>query len=610
MRRPFLPIRIKIMVSLLFVVTAVVSVITFTMANLFHQDKRAYINDLTSIVALNTAQECHALLVGYRERLQAYARIIGRAGLPQAEKSALLQGFFQDFPSLVAVTLYRDGKEVASAVDARTLEGAGLTRDALREEARRHPLPFDRIGGDEPFVRNTTLSATLPALTLAIPIAAGGGEPPAVVSAVVRLDDLLALTGRSGVFTIAIVDGAGHLLAHPDRARVAHGESITLSPEVAALDPRHSAAMTLEYERDGRPTIGGFARVEFGGLLALAEIPQSAAYLASRDLLSRLLVAALVLLVASALAGLFWSRRITRPMEHLSDATREIARGRFGIKVRVSSRDEIGMLATSFNQMATELDDRDRALQEAQAQLIQSEKLAAVGQLGAGIAHEVKNPLAGILGCAQLSMRDAAQGSLLQKNLQLIEKETRRCKTIIENLLKFARQEKALLEPTDLNRVVEDSAAIVRHQLELQQVKVLTDLAPRLPQIRGNANQLQQVLMNLMINAQHAMEGRPGSVTLTTRLLDPGRIEIRVIDDGPGIPQEILPRLFEPFFTTKPVGKGTGLGLSVSYGIIKDHHGDIRPVSEPGRGAIFIITLPALADEATADPAGADAKSA
>jgi signal transduction histidine kinase len=345
--------------------------------------------------------------------------------------------------------------------------------------------------------------------------------------------------------------------------------------------------------------IGGFAPVNFGGLVTAAQIPSSAAYLASRDLLNRLLAVALILLLVSALAGLFWSRRITRPVERLSGATRTIAQGRFDIKVNVDSRDEIGTLAASFNQMAAQLSDREKALRDAQVKLTQSEKLAALGQLGAGIAHEVKNPLAGILGCAQLSLRGAEDGTPLKKNLLLIEKETKRCKTIIENLLKFARRETSVLEPTDINRVVEDAVAIALHQLELQQIKTRMDLDRALPVVLASANQIQQVLMNLMLNAQHAMEGRPGSISLTTRQRDPEWIEIRVSDTGPGISAENMKKLFEPFFTTKPVGKGTGLGLSVSYGIIKAHGGEIRAESEPGKGATFIITLPLPRDETT-----------
>jgi signal transduction histidine kinase len=191
-----------------------------------------------------------------------------------------------------------------------------------------------------------------------------------------------------------------------------------------------------------------------------------------------------------------------------------------------------------------------------------------------------------------LLLRKAEKDSPLYKNLEMIEKEAKRSKSITENLLKFARQEKVSLMKIDLNSVATDSAAIVDHQLGINKIRLERKLAPGLPQIVGNANQLQQVLMNLMINAQQAMEGAPGTVTLSTRLLKADTLELRVTDTGPGIPQDIQAKIFEPFFTTKPAGKGTGLGLSVSYGIIKDHKGEVRIESAPGKGAAFIITLP------------------
>jgi signal transduction histidine kinase len=596
-RRPFIPIRIKIVLALLLVTTAVVSVITFTMANLFHQDKKTYIHDLAAIVALNLAEESQALLAGYRDRLQACALVVGRADVTPDQRSEFLGRFFRDFPALIGVAIYEDGVEVAAAYDGEALARARLSRQDVQRHRRKFPLPLGRIAKGEIYVENSTLSPMLPSLTLAVAHREDGTARPVIVTGILRLDGLLRLASRSGVFEVFITDRSGTLLAHADPRRVGGRQTITLRPEVEAIHSEHSAGISLEYQDRGTEMIGGFARVGFGGLLAAAQVPESAAYLASRDLLNRLLLAALGLLVAAALAGLFWSHRITRPVEQLSAATREIARGKFDIQVQTASSDEIGTLAASFNQMASRLRDREAALREAHEKIVQSEKLAAVGQLGAGIAHEVKNPLAGILGCAQLSLRKAGPGTPLEKNLLLIEKETKRCKSIIENLLKFARQEKSVLEPIEINRVVEDAVAIVTHQLELHQVKIRKALAADLPLVRGNANQLQQVLMNLMINAQQAMEGRPGTVTITTDRPDAERIEIRVIDTGPGVPQEIQGKLFEPFFTTKPRGEGTGLGLAVTYGIVKDHGGEIRLESEPGHGAAFIITLPALRSE-------------
>jgi signal transduction histidine kinase len=218
--------------------------------------------------------------------------------------------------------------------------------------------------------------------------------------------------------------------------------------------------------------------------------------------------------------------------------------------------------------------------------------MAAFGQLGAGIAHEIKNPLAGILGLTQLSLRKIEKESALAKNLNIIEKETNRCTAIIQNLLKFARQEKVSFEAVEVNRVVNDAVAIVEHQLEMNRVTLKKNLAPELPIISGNANQIQQVLINLMINAQQAMEGRAGEVSITTSNHDSGHLQIQVRDTGPGIPDDQQAKIFEPFFTTKEVGKGTGLGLSVSYGIIKEHGGDIMVKSAVGKGTAFLISLP------------------
>ncbi len=236
---------------------------------------------------------------------------------------------------------------------------------------------------------------------------------------------------------------------------------------------------------------------------------------------------------------------------------------------------------------------REQALAEAQLKLVQSEKMAAFGQLGAGIAHEVKNPLAGILGCAQLSLKKVEEGTPVEKNLRLIEKETKRCKAIIENLLRFARQETAILQPIQLNPVVTDAIAIVSHQLGMHRVELKHDLAEELPPVHGNANQLQQVVMNLIMNAQQAMAGDPGQICVSTST-NGTSVDIVVADSGPGMTDEIKSRVFEPFFTTKPGGKGTGLGLSVSFGIIKDHGGEIAVESQPGRGTVFTVALPVL----------------
>jgi signal transduction histidine kinase len=589
------PIRLKILFTFLLVVTVVVSVITFTMARLFHEDKRTYIHDLASTIALSVAEQCRSMLLHYQEHLQFYARVVSDSKLEPARKAELFRVLFEDFPELVAVSVHQGDAELSSVYDREALEAAGLAEAGLREFRRQRPLPVDRLRRGRTVVENSTIVEALPTLTLAFAHAPEVGEgregKMSIVSGTVRLDELARLARVSRAFEVFVTDSEGTYLVHPDTRQVARSARAGFMPKMDVARG-YSMGVTREYTIADVDMIGGFAGVELGDLVAGAQVPKSAAYLASRDVLKSLMGVAMVLLGVAAIVSLFWARRITRPMEDLSTATREIAKGRFDIQVQLESGDEIGTFARSFNQMVSELKRREAALQQAQAQLIQSEKMAAFGQLGAGIAHEVKNPLAGILGCAQLSLRKAEPDSPIHHNLLLIEKETKRCKAIIEGLLRFARQEKAVLSPIDIGPVVADAVAIVSHQLEMNRVGVDKDVAEGLPRIRGNANQLQQVLMNLMINAQQAMDGRPGRVRITARQLDPGWIELRVSDDGPGIPADVLGRIFEPFFTTKPGGKGTGLGLSVSYGIIKEHQGEIRVESGPGQGATFSILLP------------------
>jgi two-component system, NtrC family, sensor kinase len=580
------PLRFKILLVQLLGVTVVLSMITFTMANLFHVDKTAYIHDLTSTVVLHTAQEANALLVGYRERLRLFSRVMAQEELNGRQQ--VLNGLFEEFGEFLMVTRGTAGGE-ETVYDASALAAGGLTKDDLLAWRAAHPLPAGLSGG-EPYLENSTVSAKLPTLTLTIAEPAPDGGEIVTTSGVIRLDKLLSLARRSRVFETFLLDAGGRFLAHTERSRIGSAAQADWWGRVRGM---RSPGMTMEYQEGGVGMVGGFSSVACGGLTAGVQIRKSAAYLTTRELLGDLLALSLTLLGGAALLSIYWSHRLTRPIEELSKATLMVGQGRFEIEVKADTGDEIGALAGSFNRMAAELQSREKALKDLYGQLVQSEKMAAFGSLGAGIAHEVKNPLAGILGITQLSLRGVDAGHPLQKNLLIIEKETKRCKTIIEHLLKFARQEQMEFEAVDIKQVVADAVAIVDHQLGIHSIRVEQELEPGLPSCRGNANQLQQVLMNLMINAQQAMGGASGTLKLSARVAQGGEVELRVSDSGPGIAKEIQERIFDPFFTTKPAGQGTGLGLSVSYGIVKEHGGEIRLESGLGEGTTFIITLPA-----------------
>ena len=227
-----------------------------------------------------------------------------------------------------------------------------------------------------------------------------------------------------------------------------------------------------------------------------------------------------------------------------------------------------------------------------EAQLIQSAKMASLGGMAGGIAHEVRNPLGIISAGAQLLLESPDDDKLRTECAQKIHAATKRASLIIENLLKFARPTGEQMRKVDLHTVLEETLALLDHQLVLQKIVVRRELQENLPEVYGNADLLQQVFANLILNGRNAMlEG--GTLTVATRAMDRKQVEVRVEDTGSGVHLENMPKIFDPFFTTMPVGKGVGLGLSISYSIIQQHQGSIEVESQVGEGTTFTIRLPA-----------------
>jgi len=244
--------------------------------------------------------------------------------------------------------------------------------------------------------------------------------------------------------------------------------------------------------------------------------------------------------------------------------------------------------------------DRTKELQAAQLQMVQSDKLASIGQLAASISHELSNPLSSVLGFSQYILEEMRKKraeeithedfDIYIKRLSQIERAAQRCKSIIENLLTFARTSGTEIKPLDINHVIEDTLVFTKYQLEMKKIHLEKNFSPTLSMINGNQHQLQQVFTNLIINAEQAMENG-GKLTISTMPTNNGYVEVHFSDTGAGIAPENLKKIFEPFFTTKPVGEGTGLGLSVSYKIIQDMGGDIAVESKVGRGTVFKVRL-------------------
>jgi len=234
----------------------------------------------------------------------------------------------------------------------------------------------------------------------------------------------------------------------------------------------------------------------------------------------------------------------------------------------------------------------EKKLQETHLQLVSSEKMASLGKLAAGIAHEINNPLGGILIYSSLLMEDLPEDDSKRGDLSRIVQEAGRCKEIVKSLLEFARQTEPKMEPTDINRAITEGLFFLENQALFHNIQIVKQLDPFLPFVQGNAGQLKQVFMNIIINAAEAMHGNGTLTIVTSSARDRKLVLVEFTDTGEGIPEENLTRIFDPFFTTKDVGKGTGLGLSTSYGIVETHGGRIKVKSKVGEGTTFTIELP------------------
>jgi two-component system, NtrC family, sensor kinase len=326
---------------------------------------------------------------------------------------------------------------------------------------------------------------------------------------------------------------------------------------------------------------------------------------------------AVALLLIAVLSWFSIWRVVSAPLKALEKGTHVLTAGDLGYQIDLQSKDEIGDLAESFNRMSSQLqaehkeneawtrtleqrvEQKTRELKRAHEHALHTEKMASIGKMAAVLAHEINNPLSGILTYAKLLRkwveRDGNGPDRRREicdSLDLIASESRRCGDLVKNLLAFSRTTPMNLQDTDLNRVIEQALRLVQHQLDLAAIHVEEKLDPGLRQVRCDGAQIEQVLLALIMNAIDAMP-QGGNLWITTEPNSDGQsLRIIVRDDGAGIPPEILPRIFEPFLTTKETGRGVGLGLAISHSILERHNGTIEVLSEPGRGTTFTVTLP------------------
>ena len=324
--------------------------------------------------------------------------------------------------------------------------------------------------------------------------------------------------------------------------------------------------------------------------------------------------------IGAAFVILFTRRFVGTPIQQLIKATKAVSEMDLDQHIEITERSqELDELVDSFNRMRERLklavnelnemqqtleskvDERTQQLQTAQRKLVQSDRLASLGQLAASVAHEINNPVSGVLNLSMLLERLMASGNYppgreaeFRKYLSLISTETARVGRIVSDLLSFSRRSKPQRAPADLNKLIRTTVNLAQHKLKLLSSEIVLDLQETLPQVECDSSQMQQVVLNLVLNGAQAMQPKGGgTLTLRTRLVDQNtNVELSVTDTGEGIAPENISKIFDPFFTTKADGKGVGLGLAVLYGIVKAHDGEVEVTSQRNIGTTFTVTVP------------------
>jgi two-component system NtrC family sensor kinase len=318
-----------------------------------------------------------------------------------------------------------------------------------------------------------------------------------------------------------------------------------------------------------------------------------------------------IVAISLVLCAILW-KLVTKPVAILVEGMERVGSGDLDYNVRIKTKDEMGLLVKAFNSMTmdlktarqimvdwtkaleAEVEKKTEEIRMTQGQLIHTEKLASLGRMAAGVAHEINSPLTGIVTFAYLMLKRVPPESQEKEDLEVIIEQADRCSKIIKGLLGFARATAVEKGPADINEVLNRSIEMVSNKADFHNIKFNINMDKRLSPVIADSSQLQQVFLNMLVNAADAMDGK-GTIAISTRKVfedEKPFVEIEFTDTGSGISKENMGKIFEPFFSTKPVGKGTGLGLAVSHGIIQEHKGKIFVKSEPGHGAGFFVRLP------------------
>ena len=536
------------------------------------------------------------------------------ADLSAEEQRGALAFLYRQLEDLAVVSLLdAEGEGVGAsvfvepgAIPADLVSHPTMSLASLQQFARAIPFAAAQEKGSSlgaPFV---VPGDRYPLLPIAIRVK-GRDDSPWVLAVAISLrpmcNELLRLS--AGSVTVYALDTNRQIVCHPLRQS-------SLAPVEAGLLESLGQGPVMHFVDSSGVAMLAAAKETTLGWAVVAEQAEGLAFKSSRRILLQTLFWLGLSLLVAIVAGVFLAQSIIRPVRELVDGALKFAGGRFGYRLPVHGTDELGRLSETFNKMGAEIEKRDaelrgwneelqqrveertHELKVAQEQLLQSKKIAAVTALGAGVAHEINNPLTSVIGLTQVLKakmrkegREAEAGLLAQS-----EREALRIKDIVKTLASFAETYSGPgFRNVNLNDVVESALKLVEEELLQDGIRTVRRYAEPLPWVQGNPEQLQQVLLNLVSNSRTAMK-EGGELTLSTSVIEDKLVKIAITDTGRGIAPDIIDKIFEPFFTTKDDWRGEGLGLTVAYRLVEQHRGRIEAASEVNRGTTMTITLP------------------
>ncbi|MFC1609744.1 ATP-binding protein [Myxococcota bacterium] len=615
-------LRIKLVVIVLLVATVPLLISAFTGLKL-HQ--RA-LDDSTTKLQYKVAEHGATLASSFFDTVERTLSLVTSSiqwpALSDAERTGALWLVYRQLPDISAVALldengeglgssvYRDASSVAHDLQNHPMATMGL----LNAFAERIPFTQAKQRGFAVGEAFADGDVDQPFLPVAVRVRGADGAPW-VVAANLSFGSLCAKLSATTPKGSKL-----YLVDHSHRATCLGKGAATFQPAHDLLRlggiPEQQRLVRLDTGNGGEK-VAALSPAK-SGWSAVVEQPVAIAFAASHKMRIQTIFWIVLSFVVALAAGLVLTQGISRPVAALVRGALELAKGNFGYRIALLGRDEFGRLSETFNHMGGEIEKRDgeirswnkelqqrvedrtQELNEAQAQLLQSQKIAAVTSLGAGIAHEVNNPLAGVIGLVQVVRAKLKKEDGKEEMVQIldsVEKEGLRIKSIIRTLLTFSQSYGGEgFARLDLHAVIDDCIKLLDSQTEKERIVIRREYARELPPVLGNRTQLQQVFLNLLNNSRIAMtEG--GCLTLTTSVLDDQAVRIAVNDTGKGIAPEHIGKIFEPFFTTKDNWRGEGLGLTLAFRIVEQHHGKIKAKSDLGSGTTMTVTLPAAGNK-------------